>query len=305
MADSNSADFAFVEEATWGTTPASALQTLRITGESLTDQEESTESAEVLSDRQLRDVIRTGRFSQGDISFELSAGTLDTLLEGVMADVWASNVLENGSTKHSYTFEKKIAVDGSPAAHFFAFKGCRLDTLSLNISRGSVITGTIGAIGKSGLGAAVTAGSGAYTAAGTTSPVSAVDLTALTEASASPGNVTEVTLNLTNNIRRQMALGSADPIGYGYGGFRASGMLTLYFQDRALYDKYVAETKTELEFVVTDNASKSYTFTVPSARWGPPEITIAGVNDDIFAAFPWTAVRDSVTGSTISITRVP
>ncbi|MCR4375334.1 MAG: phage tail tube protein, partial [Acidobacteria bacterium] len=105
MADSNLADFAFIEESTWGTTPASALQTLRITGESLADQEESTESAEILSDRQLRDVIRTGRFSQGDASFELSAATLDTLLQGVMADTWASNVLENGATKKSFTFE--------------------------------------------------------------------------------------------------------------------------------------------------------------------------------------------------------
>ena len=305
MADSNRADLAFIAEGVWGTTPSSALQTLRITGESLTDQEESTESAEILSDRQLRDVIRTGRFSQGDVNFELSAGTLDALLEGVMADTWSSNVLENGSTKKSFTFEKKIVTDGSPANHFFAFKGCRVDTLALTLSQGAVITGTLGIIGKAGVGSARTAGSGSYTAPGTTEPLSAVNLTALTEASTSPGNVTEVTLNLTNNIRRQMALGSTDPIGYGYGGFRASGTLALYFANRTLYDKYVAETKTELEFTITDAASKSYTFTVPATRWGTPEITIAGVNDDIFATFPWTAVRDVSTGSTISITRVP
>jgi hypothetical protein len=305
MADSNRADFAFVEEVTWGTTPASALQTLRITGESLADQEETAESAEILSDRNLGGVIRLGRFSQGDLNFELSAGTLDTLLQGVLCDTWASNVLENGTTKRSFTFEKKIAVDGSPAAHYFAFKGCRLDTLALTLARGAVITGTIGIIGKAGVGGAVTAGSGAYSAAGVTEPLSAVDLTTLTEASVSPGSVVEVTLNLTNNLRRQMALGSADPIGYGYGGFRASGALALYFANRTLYDKYVAETQTELEFAIEDAASKSYTFTVPKARWGTPEIVIAGVNDDILARFPWTAVKDATTGSSISITRVP
>lgn len=304
MADSNRAALAYVEETTWGTTPSSALQTLRITGESLADQEGTTESAEVLSDRQLADVIRTGRWSQGDINGELSADTLDTLLEGVLGDAWSSGVLENGATKHSYTFEKLFNVDGSPSQHFLTFPGCRLDTLGLTFGQESVITYTLGVMGKAGVSNAATAGSGAYTAAGTTEPLSTADITAITEASTDPGNVTELSLNLTNNLRRQMALGDTDPVGFGYGGFRASGSLSLYFEDRGLYDKYVAETKTELEFTVTDSASNSYTFTVPATRWGTPEINIEGVNGDIVAAFPWTAVKDTVTGSTISITRV-
>lgn len=306
MADSNRAALAYVEESTWGTTPSSALQTLRITGESLGNQESSTESAEVLSDRQLRDVIRTGEFSQGDINGELSAGTLDTLLEGVLAGAWSSNVLENGSTKKSYTFEKKFVVDGSPSEHFLAFPGCRLDTLGLSFAQESVISYTLGVMGKAGVNATSTAGSGSYTAAGTTEPLASADLTAITEASGDIANdVVSIDLNLSNNLRRQMALASTDPRGFGYGGFRASGSLVLYFEDMDLFDKYEAETKTELEFTVTDSASKSYTFTIPKARWGTPEINIEGVNGDVQATFPWTAVKDTVTGSTISITRVP
>ena len=105
MADANAAALGYIAEVTWGTTPSSALQTLRFNSESLQDQEESTESAEILSDRQLRDVIKTGRFSQGDISGELSIGTLDTLLEGARGVDWTTNVLINGSTKKSFTFE--------------------------------------------------------------------------------------------------------------------------------------------------------------------------------------------------------
>jgi len=302
MADSNAAAVGFIEEVTWGTTPSSALQTLRITGESLQDQEESAESAEILSDRQLRDVIMTGRFSQGDISGEMSSGTLDTLLEGVMADTWTTNVLENATTKKSYTFEKKIDVDGTD--HFLTYKACRLDTLALTFPVAGVISYALGIMGKHSIGAAATAGSGAYTAAGVTEPM-ASEQVAVTEATVSPGDVRSLTVNLGNNLRRQMALGSSAPIGFGYGGFRASGVLELYFANRTLYDKYVAETKTELEAVVTDSASKSYTITVPKARWGVPTINLEGVNGDIFAQFPWTGVKDAVTGDTVNITRVP
>ena len=267
------------------------------------DQEEATESAELLADRQLRDVIKTGRFSQGDISGELSIGTLDTLLEGVLADDWSTNVLENGSTKKSFTFEKQIAVTGTPSTHYLTYKACRLDTLDLVFPTSGVITYTLGIMGKHSIGAAATAGSGAYTAAGVTEPL-ASDQVVVTEASADPGDVRSLSINLTNNLRRQMALGDTDPIGFGYGGFRASGVLELYFADRGLYDKYVAETKTELEAVVTSGAT-SYTFTVPKARWGVPVINLEGVNGDIFASFPWTGTKDAGgTETTISITRV-
>jgi hypothetical protein len=304
MADSNSAKVGFIEEVTWGTTPASALQTLRITGESLQDQEESTESAEILSDRALRDVIRTGEFSQGDISGELSYGTLDTLLEGVMADTWTTNVLENGSTKKSYTFEKDIAVSGSPANQFITFKACRIDSLALTFPVAGVIDYTLGIMGKHSVGATATAGSGAYTAAGTTEPL-ASEQVVITEASTSPGDVRSLSLNISNNLRRQMALGTAAPIGYGYGGFRCSGVLELYFLNRTLYDKYVAETKTELEATVTASNAAAYVFTIPAARWGVPTINLEGVNGDIFASFPWTAVNDVATDTMINITRVP
>ena len=302
MADSNAASLAFIEEVTWGTTPASALQTLRFTGESLQDQEESTESAEILSDRNLRDVIMTGRFSQGDISGELSAGTLDVLLEGVMADAWSTNVLENATTKKSFTFEKDIDVNGTSS--FLTYKACRIDTLALTFPVAGVVTYGLGIMGKHSIGAAATAGSGAYTAAGVTEPM-ASEQVVVTEASTSPGDVRSLSINLSNNLRRQMALGASAPIGFGYGGFRASGALELYFANRTLYDKYVAETKTELEATVTDSAAKSYAFTIPKARWGTPTINLEGVNGDVFATFPWTGVYDSVTGDTINITRVP
>jgi len=304
MSDANRASIGYVEESTWGTTPTAALQTLRITGESIQDNEEVAESAEILSDRNLRDYVRSGEYSAGSLNFELTDDVLDDLLEGVMAGSWATNVLINGTTKHSYTFEKKFPVDGSPSTLYWAITGARIDTLNLTMNQGQIITGSLGVIGKAGNEATSSVGT-SYTAAGTTQVLSAEDITALTEAGTSPGNVTQLSLSLTNNLRRQHVVGGADPIGIGYGGFRATGQLTMYFENFDLYAKYEAETKTALVCTVTTPGTPTayLTFTVPAVRWGAPQILVPGVNQDVMASFPFTAVYDSTTGGSFKVTR--
>lgn len=304
MSDANRASMGYVEETTWGTTPTGALQTLRITGESLQDNEEVAESAEILADRNLRDLIRSGEYSSGSVNFELTDDVLDDLLEGVMGSDWATNVLTNGTTKKSYSFEKKLPVDGSPATHYWSITGARLDTLGLTFSRGAVITGSLGLIGKAGNDAATSIGT-SYTAAAATPSLSAKDITTLTEAAASPGYVTEFSLNIGNNLRRQHALAATDPIGIGYGGLRVTGSMSMYFADMALYAKYEAETKSALILTVTTPGSptKTLSFSIPKARWGAPSIPIPGVNQDIIATFPFTGVYDSGIAGTMKVTR--
>lgn len=100
MSDGSRAQVYYVEESSWGTTPASALQELRYTSESLARSHGSKVSEEVRSDRQVTDVVRTAIEAAGDISFELSYGTYDDLLEGAMADDWSSAISVTG-TVHS------------------------------------------------------------------------------------------------------------------------------------------------------------------------------------------------------------
>lgn len=90
MADANRANLAFVEEVTFGVTPAGppTLQDLRFTSESFRQDTNQVTSQEIRSDRQIADVIRTVINAAGDLGFELSAGT--TYEEFIAAAMFAS-----------------------------------------------------------------------------------------------------------------------------------------------------------------------------------------------------------------------
>ena len=83
--DSNYTNLAYVEEATIGTTPASALTRLRRTGGSLRPMMGTTRSNEIRSDLRAGPPIRTSESVSGGFPIEWSYGTFDDLLEGIRA----------------------------------------------------------------------------------------------------------------------------------------------------------------------------------------------------------------------------
>lgn len=307
MADSNTVALRYYIETAWDTPPSPipALKPIRRTADTLNEMETATESAEIITDRQLRDSIRTGRGSEGGVDFELSYGSFDDLLELGLADAWVSNVLENGTTRGSILLEKQVTA-ADATEHFLRYGGFRIGTLSLSMSLGSVITGSFGGVGKGMAAGATSISSTTPAAATTTLPVSVVDLSAVKENNIAFPGATEFTLNIDNNLRRQDQLGSVDPYGIGYGGFRVTGTIAGYFRDRALIDKYIARTATSFEVEVTDGAGNKYTFLVPRARLGAPDTSTPGVNQDQMATFPFTGIVDAgSTEKSLIISRTP
>lgn len=88
--DTSTSVVRYVEESTFGTTPASALKEARITGESLTEGISTQVSAEIRSDRQITDTILTARQPSGGINFEFSYAMLDDLIEGAFGSDWTT-----------------------------------------------------------------------------------------------------------------------------------------------------------------------------------------------------------------------
>lgn len=91
MSDTNRVEVAYVEESTFGTTPASpTMQILRLTGESLRQESETVRSQEIRSDRQTPGLKRVGLSASGDINGELSYSTFDDFLRQVLqSSAWA------------------------------------------------------------------------------------------------------------------------------------------------------------------------------------------------------------------------
>jgi len=93
MSDANRMTLAYIEESTFGVIePANpTMQDLRFTSESLRQDTNSTESAEIRADRQIADVIRTGISGAGDISIEYSYSAFDDFFEaGLLSAVWTT-----------------------------------------------------------------------------------------------------------------------------------------------------------------------------------------------------------------------
>jgi len=93
MSDADRMGLAYQEETTYGTLPASpTLIDLRLTSESIAQVTGTVNSAEIRSDRQIVDHIRTTINVAGDINIELSYSAFDDFLEaGLLSADWSNS----------------------------------------------------------------------------------------------------------------------------------------------------------------------------------------------------------------------
>lgn len=106
IADTARSQLYYLEETTWGTTPAAALKAIRFTGETLNFDITSTQSKEIRSDRQITDLIRTDAEPSGNVNFEVSYGAPDDLIAGAFFNNWQTLI--------NLTTSTFAAVSGSP-----------------------------------------------------------------------------------------------------------------------------------------------------------------------------------------------
>ncbi len=110
MGDTNRTGLYFVEESVWGTTPESALQALRYTGESLAFNIQNTKSNEIRDDRQITDLIQTGAANAGGFQFEVSYGAFDAFFAAALFGAWvgvgggSTEEIESGATASDLDF---------------------------------------------------------------------------------------------------------------------------------------------------------------------------------------------------------
>jgi hypothetical protein len=92
-ADSSRTQLRYIEETTWGTTPASpTFANFRATGETMGLSKSTTQSAEIRSDRQVSDLIATSFSAGGGFGFELSQDTYDDFFAGALFGSWSTDL---------------------------------------------------------------------------------------------------------------------------------------------------------------------------------------------------------------------
>lgn len=302
-ASTNEVRLSFVEETVWGTIPASpSFANLRLTGETLQPAKQTVQSEEIRSDRNIAETIMVGQGAQGDISFEMSYGTLDDLIRSVMFSAWTgspANTMVNGVADTSFTAERRVPLTAG-GYNYFRFQGLVANTLALNVAARERIIGTIGFMGQK-MTYASDALSGATYAAANQNQImtAATSIGELSVGGLSPApRVTALTLNLTNNLREQPEVGNLYNAGVAPGDFGLTGTLTAYFSTGALAQTYLDHDDIGLSFILGDDAGSRYRVTIPTVKLtGDLGINAAGRNQDVMLNLSWEANLDRTSPS--------
>ena len=290
------ARIAFGEETTWGTAPA-ATKVFRTTACTLNLERDTLESKELRSDRQIADV-RLGTYNvSGDLDCEVIVGGCDDMLAAALFGAWSTNVLKAGIIETAVTIEKGY----TNISQFHVFTGCMVDKWTLSCKPNEMVTSKFSFKGRTMTQA--TSAIATPSAATTNSPCDAFT-GALKEGGSTIAYITSVDLTLDNGIAAVPVVGSKFPYRLAPGRSKLTGNMSAVFVDAALLTKFINETASSLEIVLTSGA-KSFTVLIP-------KVIYTGAKSDINTEqvlqleMPFYGVLDSTTENTnLKITRVP
>lgn len=313
-ANSSETEVAFVEEVTWGVTPATpAFQRMRITGETLTHSKETIRSEEINPNADVVDEIDVGASGTGDLNFELNFGDEDTgvIMAHALRSDWVGGTggddledLVAGTAKKSMTIEKRFELGATD--DFSRFEGMRTNTLNFSVDANGLVTCTAGFIGKQEVTDTAIITGATYNAANTGRPMSAPLVANIAIAGVS-GTIyySALSLSINNNCAAQNALSNNGAIGVRYGQREITGTLSAYLDTNArqVYELFKAGTKGQLSFDLADDQGDTYTFTMPQVAFTEGSKQATGNNEDVIIEASFTAFYDATLGSALRIQR--
>lgn len=206
--------------------------------------------------------------------------------------------LRNGTTKKSMSLEKNFT-DLTNVYHLFT--GMRMASAQFNIAPGAIVTGTLTFQGATFSQEAATAVSGTLSDASTTDVLNAVDnvVAVIEDDASSTMDISELSVQVNNNLRGQQAVGSLGPVGIGYGRCVVTGSLKAYFEDGSLVDRLLNGTAFLLSWRFEDNDGNAMIITMPSVNL-TTVTTVSGGNDqDVLNDCQYQAVYDPTTSCAI------
>lgn len=296
----------YIAEATFGTTPATPAMTLiRHTGSTLALGKETLQSDEVRSDRQIADFRHGNKSVGGDISGELIYGAFDDLLEATLGGTWDIGVpvvgtdqLKVGETLTSFTIRRFF----SDITQYEVFTGVRFSGLSISVQPNQIATITLSCNGKD-MSTTNLTGSTQGTA-NTNTPFSGHEAGTIKEGGVTYAGITGIELSLENGVESAFELGSDTTGEHIIGRSNVTGVVTAYFADQTLMNKFINETESSIEFTMTDPAGNTMRFVLPRVKYtgGQPDVSGEGA---VLLSMPFQALYDTTDTTNFYIERNP
>lgn len=296
---------AYIAEVTDGTTPATpSFKVFRATGEDLNVERKYAYSSELNGMRGEKNAVLAMSAGSGSVPFEFSYGTLDDFLEAALRSTWATNTLTDGNTDKPFTFEVK---DESGVTDVFKeFRGSQINTLSLDFKAGEPLTGAIGLMSRLADWANTAIVGATYTAGNAESVQVGAHVGNISVAGLTPDAVTGVSLNINNNMRNLLALGSIAPVGLAAGKLEVTGSIS-FLLGSAEYNVLRSACDggtTALQFEAGVAAGKTTRFELPVVQLEAPKASAPSVDGDIIATVQFRALQAStLSNSVIRVTR--
>ena len=204
---------------------------------------------------------------------------------------------EAGVTEQSFTLEKWF----TDIEKGVVFRGCLIDTLSLEVRPNAIITGAIGVSGKEQ--EFTSAALGTPTAVALNDPFEGSDQTmVIKEGGTVIGLVTGLTLNLANNLSGIYVVGSNVKADIAEGRSNLTGTVTALFQDLTLLNKWLNKTASSLDVTLTDVDGNKLRIYIPNIEYSGSTPQVGGENE-ILLNMPFQALMDATLGTTIILQR--
>jgi hypothetical protein len=200
-------------------------------------------------------------------------------------------VIRNSVDQTSFTIEKVLNDATVPTYHIF--RGMIVDGMSLNFETGAILGGSFSFLGK-GSEMTETQISGATVVAAAANQVmnsvSNID-NVLVNDSPTSFFIQSLTMDLANNLREQRAIGSIDAVGIASGRLEITGNISVYFETKAEYDRYVAADYFKLSYRVQDGDGNAYIFTFPRIKYESMTLNSSGLDTDVVLEGTWRGIR--------------
>jgi hypothetical protein len=225
------------------------------------------------------------------------------MFEAALQGTWSTNVLKNGATPKSFTFEETIDVGGGSFCYARA-QGCYINQMSLSLAARQSARGTFNMMGQmEALDTAIITGA-TYTAPNTNNMETAASVANLSVIGlGTPPKIRGLTLNIDNNLRLRPKVGSLYTEEFGVGQCDVTGTMDAYFESNALYAQVLAHGGGALSFTVGAVTNKKYTISMPNVVFLNGARQIGGKNDDVMIQIPFRARLDAGIAASLSITR--
>jgi len=304
FAQGSRSGLSYIEETTFGTTPAGPFTAIPYNTHSLNLSKERVTGNEIQPDRMLRVDRHGNRQSGGEITVDLRDGNFDPFIESVMQSSWddtpsGPDIIKVGTTPKYFSIEDAA----NDINQYREFKGMSVGAMGFSIAPNQMVTTTMTMMGKDML---ISSSGKTVTDANIAQPFDSYsgDLSIGDVGSSSAlAVVTSLDFSIDNSLNPTFVVGDDATPFLESGMATVEGTFTAYFEDRALIDRFIDEVESELIVSVDDpTGQNTYTFGFPKIKINGADVPVDGQTSRTIT-LPFVALYEETTETNFYIER--